>query len=63
VENRHFLNVVGFGFDIAVIEDSWRVRYLRGAPLYLYCAVRQLYRFPGSRWRWRWTASPGAAKT
>jgi len=47
VENRHFLNVVGFGFDIAVIEDSWRVRYLRGAPLYLYCAVRQLYFFPG----------------
>jgi diacylglycerol kinase (ATP) len=47
VENRLFLNVVGFGFDIAVIEDSWRVRYLRGAPLYLYCAVRQLYRFPG----------------
>jgi diacylglycerol kinase (ATP) len=47
VEGRHFLNVVGFGFDIAVIEDSWRVRYLRGAALYLYCAVRQLYRFPG----------------
>ena len=23
------------------------MRYLRGAPLYLYCAVRQLYRFPG----------------
>jgi diacylglycerol kinase (ATP) len=47
VESRHFLNVVGFGFDIAVIEDSWQVRYLRGAPLYLYCAVRQLYRFAG----------------
>jgi diacylglycerol kinase (ATP) len=47
VEGRHFLNVVGFGFDIAVIEDSWRVRYLQGAALYLYCAVRQLYRFPG----------------
>jgi diacylglycerol kinase (ATP) len=47
IENRHFLNVVGFGFDIAVIEDSWRVRYLRGAPLYLYCALRQLYSFPG----------------
>jgi diacylglycerol kinase (ATP) len=47
VEGRHFLNVVGFGFDIAVIEDSWRVRYLRGAALYLYCAARQLYRFPG----------------
>jgi diacylglycerol kinase (ATP) len=47
VEARHFLNVVGFGFDIAVIEDSWRVPYLRGAPLYLYCALRQLYSFPG----------------
>jgi diacylglycerol kinase (ATP) len=47
VEGRYFLNVVGFGFDIAVIEDTWRVRYLRGSALYLYCALRQLYRFPG----------------
>jgi len=47
IEDRYFVNVAGFGFDIAVIEDSWRVRYLRGAPLYLYCAVRQLYFFPG----------------
>ena len=47
VEGRYFFNIVGFGFDIAVIEDTWKVNYLRGAPLYLYCAVRQLYRFPG----------------
>jgi diacylglycerol kinase (ATP) len=47
VEGRHFLNVVGFGFDIAVIEDSWRVTWLGGDLLYLYCAVRQLARFPG----------------
>ena len=47
VEGRYFLNIVGFGFDIAVIEDTWKVNYLRGAPLYFYCAVRQLYRFPG----------------
>ncbi|HUG55200.1 MAG TPA: diacylglycerol kinase family protein [Vicinamibacteria bacterium] len=47
VEGRHFVNVVGFGFDIAVIEDSRRVRYLGGSALYLYCALRQLYRFPG----------------
>ena len=47
VEGGYFLNIVGFGFDIAVIEDTWKVNYLRGAPLYLYCAVRQLYRFPG----------------
>jgi diacylglycerol kinase (ATP) len=47
VEQKHFLNVVGFGFDIAVIEDSWRVRYLGGDLLYLYCALRQIYSFPG----------------
>ncbi len=47
IEDRHFLNVAGFGYDIAVIEDSWRVRWLRGSALYLYCALRQLWRFPG----------------
>jgi diacylglycerol kinase (ATP) len=47
IEGRHFLNVVGFGFDIAVIEDSWRVRHLGGSLLYLYCALRQLHAFPG----------------
>jgi diacylglycerol kinase (ATP) len=47
VEGKYFLNVVGFGFDIAVLEDTWRVKRLSGQALYLYCAVRQLYRFPG----------------
>ena len=47
VEGRHFLNVVGFGFDIAVIEDSRNVRWLGGDLLYLYCALRQIYAFPG----------------
>ena len=47
VEGRHFLNILGFGFDIAVIEDSLTVRYLGGDLLYLYCALRQLHRFPG----------------
>jgi len=47
LENRYFLNVTGFGFDIAVIEDSWTVRYLGGGLLYLYCALRQMYAFPG----------------
>ena len=47
VEDRYFLNVVGFGFDIAVIEDSWTVTWLGGDLLYLYCAVRQLAKFPG----------------
>jgi diacylglycerol kinase (ATP) len=47
VEGKYFLNVAGFGFDIAVLEDTWRVKRLGGQALYLYCAVRQLYRFPG----------------
>ncbi len=47
IEGRHFLNVAGFGFDIAVLEDSWKVRYLSGGLLYIYCALRQLYFYPG----------------
>ena len=47
IEDKHFLNIAGFGFDIAVIEDSWRVRWLKGDLVYLYCALRQMRRFPG----------------
>lgn len=47
IEDRFFLNVAGFGFDIAVIEDSWTVGYLGGDLLYLFCALRQLHRFAG----------------
>jgi diacylglycerol kinase (ATP) len=47
IENKHFLNVAGFGYDIAVIEHSSRVRLLRGELLYLYSAIRQIYSFPG----------------
>lgn len=47
VGDRHFLNVVGAGFDIAVIDDSYRVPWLKGDALYRFCALRQLFRFPG----------------
>jgi diacylglycerol kinase (ATP) len=47
IEDRYFLNVAGFGFDIAVIEDSWTVPWLGGGLVYLYCALRQLFAFPG----------------
>jgi len=47
IENRHFLNIAGFGYDVAVLEDSWNVAYLEGPLLYLYCALRQLGSFPG----------------
>ncbi|HEY6552066.1 MAG TPA: diacylglycerol kinase family protein [Vicinamibacteria bacterium] len=47
IEGKVFLNVAGFGFDIAVIEDAKQVRWLGGDLLYLYSALRQLRRFPG----------------
>jgi diacylglycerol kinase (ATP) len=47
VGTRHFLNVVGLGFDIAVILDAARFPILKGDALYRFCALRQLFRFPG----------------
>ena len=44
---RHFLNVVGFGFDIAVIDAAAKARFLKGAPLYKITALQQLFRYPG----------------
>lgn len=48
---RHFLNLVGFGFDIAVIDATLRARFLRGALLYKLTAMQQLllYRSPRLR--------------
>jgi diacylglycerol kinase (ATP) len=47
IEGRYFINIAGFGYDVAVLEDSWSVKYLEGELLYLYCALRQLRSFPG----------------
>jgi diacylglycerol kinase (ATP) len=47
IEDKYFLNVAGFGYDIAVLEDSWRVRWLSGGLLYQYCALRQIGAYPG----------------
>ena len=47
IEGRYFLNCAGFGYDIAVIEDSWRVTWLQGDLLYLYCALKQLGSYRG----------------
>jgi YegS/Rv2252/BmrU family lipid kinase len=46
-ESRHFLNVVGFGFDVAVIDAAAGARFLRGALLYKVTALGQLFRFDG----------------
>ena len=45
--SRHFLNVVGFGFDIAVIDAAAHARFLKGAVLYKVTALQQLFRYPG----------------
>ncbi len=45
--SRCFLNVVGFGFDIAVIDDAAHFPFLHGDFLYRFCAVRQLFKYRG----------------
>lgn len=47
VEPRHFLNLIGFGFDIAVIDAAAGARFLTGELLYKVTALQQLFRFPG----------------
>jgi diacylglycerol kinase family enzyme len=47
VENRHFLNAVGFGFDVAVLEAATKVRWLKGSLLYACAALGQLVRYRG----------------
>ena len=47
MEARNFLNLIGFGFDIAVIDAAARARFLTGELLYKVTALQQLFRFPG----------------
>lgn len=49
MEPRHFLNLVGFGFDVAVVDAAADARLLRGELLYKVTALQQLFRFPGLR--------------
>jgi diacylglycerol kinase (ATP) len=47
IEDRHFLNVSGFGFDIAVLEDISRIPLLKGNAVYMVSALRQLLGYRG----------------
>jgi len=47
IEGKYFLNVTGFGFDIAVIEDVEKITRLKGDVVYLYSALRQLFGYDG----------------
>ena len=46
-ETCYFLNLIGFGFDIAVIDAATGARFLKGELLYKITALRQLFHFPG----------------
>jgi len=46
-EPRYFLNVIGFGFDVAVIDAAARAHFLKGELLYKVTALQQLFRFGG----------------
>jgi diacylglycerol kinase (ATP) len=59
---KYFLNVLGFGYDIAVIEHTWKVRHLSGELLYLYSALSQIYSFPGFKVRVQADAGPEQAQ-
>jgi diacylglycerol kinase (ATP) len=47
IEDHYFLNIAGFGFDVAVLEAISSVKWLRGDAVYLYAALRQLTSYPG----------------
>lgn len=47
VEDRFFLNCLGFGFDVAVLEAIDRMPWLKGKAIYLYTAVRELFSYDG----------------
>jgi diacylglycerol kinase (ATP) len=47
IEGKYFLNVTGFGFDTAVLEDVEKITLLRGDLVYAYSALRQLFGYAG----------------
>ena len=42
IEDNYFLNCCGFGFDVAVLEEIDRTRWLKGNSVYFYTALTQL---------------------
>ena len=44
--DRYFVNGLGIGIDAKVARDVLAMERLRGAPAYLYAAVKEVFRFP-----------------
>lgn len=47
VDDTWFLNVAGFGFDVAVLHASLKWKRLRGPAVYVLSALQEILRFPG----------------
>jgi diacylglycerol kinase (ATP) len=47
VDDHIFLNVAGFGFDAAAAVRIARTPFLRGASVYYYAAIRELFGYQG----------------
>jgi diacylglycerol kinase (ATP) len=47
IEDQLFLNIAGFGFDIAVLEDIPKIPVLRGDAVYIVSALRQIVGYGG----------------
>jgi diacylglycerol kinase (ATP) len=56
---RYFLNVVGFGLDVAVVDQAKKASFIRGALLYKVAALQQLFRFPGFSFAMADAGGPG----
>jgi diacylglycerol kinase (ATP) len=57
IEDRFFLNCVGFGFDVAVLEKIGSNSWLRGNSVYLVTALQLLFSFEGTSLSIKSTAS------
>lgn len=62
VQDGWFLNAVGFGFDIAVLEKAETVRWPRGRLLYVYAALHQLLSYRACRVAIATADEPGTAE-
>lgn len=47
IEDTYFLNCCGFGFDVAVLQELDRTRWLRGSSVYIWAALKQLFSYRG----------------
>jgi diacylglycerol kinase (ATP) len=60
---RYFGNNLGFGFEAAVTLESYKIRWLRGLPLYTLAALRAMRSCPTPIVRTTWEAVDGTRQS